>query len=102
VKFKLEPTVTTSGLEKTVVTLNNQEVYTTTEQEDEYEIDLEDLDHSQSWIRVTSYFKDGKRSRDYIVVDMTYLNIETLTNRGRKVLGASTSIFDFASWVFNF
>lgn len=105
VKFELTPTVEVSGLEKTDVTLNNELIYTTTKQTDEFEIDLETLDHSQHWLKATSYFKDGKRSRDYIVIDMTYLDSNALTdNRGRSksVLGISTSVWDFASMIFKF
>jgi subtilisin family serine protease len=97
VKFTLSPIVENSSLVKTVVSLDNKEIYSTTKQSDEYVIDKELLNHTQHWLTVTSFFSDGKQSSDKLVIDMTYLKNTSITNinRGRSVLGISVSIFDW-------
>ena len=104
IKFALNPILEVSGLEKTVVTIDNKKVYETTKQTDEYLIDSTTLDHSQHWVKLTSYFLDGKRSTESFIIDMTYLKTESIIRRGnnRSVLGASTSIFNWINEVFNF
>ena len=104
IKFALGPILEVSGLEKTIVTIDNKKVYETTKQTDEYLIDSTTLDHSQHWVKLTSYFLDGKRSTESFIIDMTYLKTESIIKRGnnRSVLGASTSIFNWINEVFNF
>jgi hypothetical protein len=93
IKFELEPVSSNSGLEKTVVYLNNEEVYTTTKQEDEYIIKYESLEGVQQFIRVTSIFEDGSQSHDQLIVDTVKLqksNSGNIIKRGRNVLGISS------------
>lgn len=96
VKFSLQPIVADSELEKIVVSLNNEEVYSTVLQSDSYVLEEETLDHSQHWLSVTAIFKDGSRSTEKIIIDMTYLKAVGRANiKDKSVLGASFSIFNW-------
>ena len=94
VKFKLDPISTNSGLDKTVVYLNNVEVYSTDKQEDEYTLEYDKLTGVQQVVKITSSFKDGSQSRDQLIIDSVNIQNEKRTNsiinRGRRVLGISS------------
>jgi len=96
VKFYLTPTVENSNLQKIVVLINNQEVYSTTKQSDTYTIPKDMLDHSQHWLSVTAFFNDGSRSSEKMIIDLTYFKtFERVNIRDRSVLGVSFSILDW-------
>lgn len=97
-EFSLFPIVENSNISKIEVSLDNEIVYTTQKQEDEYELTLEVLDTSQHWIRVTAYFDDHKKSTDSIIIDLTQFKTTALSNngRGKSVLGIST----YVNWLF--
>jgi len=94
VKFSLEPLSEKSTLQKIVLSLNNEILYTTTSQTDEYTIKKENLDHSQNWVRVTAYFPNSKKSTDSIVLDLTKLKTSGRRQSTSNVLGIST-FYDF-------
>jgi phosphoheptose isomerase len=96
VKFSLQPIVADSNLEKIVVSLNNEEVYSTVLQSDSYVVKKDTLDHSQHWLSVSAIFKDGSKSTEKIIIDMTYLKAVSRANvKDKSVLGVSFSIFDW-------
>lgn len=99
VSFTLDPVLDTSNLEKIVLTLNNKTVYETTKQTDEFTLTQDTLDHSQHWVRVTAYFKDGTRVTDNIVIDLTSLKNKRPRFSTRDVLGIST-FTGFSQFVF--
>lgn len=100
VKFSLTPYVENSDLQKIVLLINNQEVYSTTRQSDTYTIPKDMLDHSQNWLSVTAIFNDGSRSSEKMILDLTYFKtFEKVNLRDRSVLGVSFSILD---WFRNF
>lgn len=96
VKFSLQPILVDSNLEKIVVSLNNEEVYSTVLQSDSYILKKDTLDHSQHWLSVTAIFKDGSQSTEKIIIDMTYLKAVGRANvKDKSVLGVSFSIFNW-------
>lgn len=97
IKFKLEPISETSKLQKVILTLNNEKLYEGTQQEDEYIVEEEKLDHSQNWVRVTAYFSDGTKSTDSITIDLT--KIKGRSTSGKSIKGVSTFI-DFRYFLF--
>jgi subtilisin family serine protease len=94
IKFSLDPITENSGLERTVVYLNNEPIYTTTKQEDEYTIEGTLLSGVQQFIRVSSFFKDGSSSHDQIIIDRNVVYkgnpFNNVIKKGRSVLGIST------------
>jgi len=95
VEFKLEPTVSDSNFEKSVLYLNNEPVYTTTKVNDTYSLSYDDFEGVQQLVKVTSFFSDGVRTRDQLIVDRSELTklrpSNSIIQRGRRVLGISSS-----------
>lgn len=102
IKFTLDPILEDSQIEKIVLTLNNETIYESTLQADEYTIGKDLLDHSQHWLRVTAIFNDGSKISDSIIVDFTKLRKKSSGLSNRNVLGVSTTIFlkDFTYFLF--
>lgn len=100
IKFALDPISDQSQLEKIVVYLNNESIYTTNKQEDTYTLTTDMLDSSQHWLRVTAFFKDGGRSNDSIIIDMTKFRVDSTSKRGTKSVLGISGFFDL-SWLFN-
>jgi len=99
VSFTLDPILDTSNLEKIVLSLNNKTVYETTKQTDEFTLTQDTLDHSQHWVRVTAYFKDGQRVTENIIIDLTSLKNRRPRFSTKDVLGIST-FSGFSRFVF--
>lgn len=101
IEFTLEPTTTNSGFEKTVVYLNNEEVYTTTNSTDSYILEYDGFEGIQQFVRITSFFRDGTQGHDQIIIDRAQLMrlrpTGNIIQRGRRVLGISSgfSLLDF-------
>jgi len=94
VEYSLYPIVENSNLERVILYLDNDEIFSSSLQEGSYTIQANLLNHSQHWIKVVASFTDGSSSSDKIIIDMTYLKA---LNRGsrKSILGISTSIFDW-------
>jgi hypothetical protein len=94
IEFELEPTTTNSGFEKTILYLNNEEIYTTTKENDEYTLEYDEFEGVQQFVRVTSFFEDGTQAHDQLMIDRINLLRERPSNniiqRGRRVLGISS------------
>ncbi len=96
VEFTLSPLSESSKLKDIVLTLDNEEIYTTTDQMGEYLVTKDLLNHSQHWLTVTATFSDGTKSIEKIIIDLTYLrSLEKVSARDKSVLGISFSIFDW-------
>jgi hypothetical protein len=95
IEFELVPTTSNSGLTKTILYINNEEIYTTTKSTDTYTLKYEDLEGIQQIIKVTSFFKDGTQAHDQVVIDRVTLvkpkSSENIIQRGRRVLGISSA-----------
>lgn len=96
IKFKLDPLSSNSGLDRIEVSVNNEVVYTTQQQEDEFEIEPKELDGVQQFVKVIAYFKDGHRSGEQIVLEVEQIEYQSkfpfnAIRRGRGVLGISTT-----------
>jgi subtilisin family serine protease len=94
IEFELEPTIANSGFEKTILYLNNEEVYTTTKESDEYILEYDEFEGVQQFIRVTSFFEDGTQAHDQLIIDRINLlrerSSDNIIQRGRRVLGISS------------
>ena len=93
-EFELVPSTSNSGFEKTILYLNNEEVYTTTKASDSYTLEYDDFEGVQQFVRVTSFFEDRTQASDQIIIDRVSLIRERPTTnviqRGRRVLGISS------------
>ena len=97
--YTLDPISNDSDLSKIVISLDNKDLESSLSQSGEYLIKKELLNHSQHWVRVTAFFKDGRKVSNQIIIDMTYAQVverKSLpqNSRGRSVLGISFNIFD--------
>ncbi len=97
IKFELNPQVNDSNIEKTVLLVDNEEVFTTREQMGEYTLKTEVLTNNQYVIRIIAYFKDGRQAHENFIIDLTRARAVERNNRGnpnipqnRRVLGVST------------
>ena len=100
----MDPISNNSGLDRTVLYVNNEPVYTTDKQEDEYNLPSSSLTGIQQFIRVISFFKDGTQSHDQLILDISQAQrgrpVDNIIKRGRNVLGISTR---FSFWdIFRF
>lgn len=94
IEFRLEPASSNTGLEKSILYLNNEPVYTTTKATDSYTLKYDEFEGMQQFIRVTSFFRDGTQAHDQLVLDRAQLMrlrpTENIIQRGRRVLGISS------------
>ena len=98
VKYKLDPILSDTTLQKVVVYVDNDEISSSTEQTGEFVLSNELFNHSQHWIKLSAIFSDGVTTDTQMIVDMTYLRSLSRTSSkssGSSVLGISTSIFDW-------
>lgn len=93
-EFELVPSTSNSGFEKTVIYLNNEEMYTTTKASGSYTLEYDDFKGVQQFVRVTSFFEDKTQASDHIIIDrVTIMRARPNTDiiqRGRRVLGISS------------
>jgi len=92
IKFALDPVSDNSSLETIKILLDNEEVYSTNEQEGEYIIELEDLTNTQYFLKVRAKFSDGGVKQETIIIDLTYLKKTQIGGKNKFVLGISTFI----------
>ncbi len=94
VKYTLSPVDSNSKLTKVVLYLDNEEISSSTLQEDTFIVEGPLLNHSQHWVKVVAQFNDDREAKDQILIDLTYLK-SLQRKSSRSVLGISTSIFDW-------
>jgi subtilisin family serine protease len=94
IQFKLEPITSNTGLDRIVLYINNDPVYTTSKQDDEYTLQYGSIEGVQVLVRVISYFKDGGQAQDQVMLDFSSIPKgrlgDNIIRRGRNVLGIST------------
>jgi hypothetical protein len=98
IEFRLEPVIENAEYEKTVIYVNNKEVYTTTETEDTYTLAYEDFEGVQQFVKVTSHFTNCTQPQvhDDLIIDRAKLMksnpSKSILERGRQVLGISSAV----------
>jgi hypothetical protein len=92
--YKLNPLVDNSNLVEVKMYLDNEYISSNTQQQGEFVVENELLNHSQHWVKVVATFEDNTQSTDQIIIDMTYLKSVERSTR-KSVLGISISIFDW-------
>ncbi len=97
ISFQLEPKVEDSVIDRIVVLIDNEEVFSTNEQSGEYTFEKDDLTNSQYFIRVIAYFEDKRVDHQSFIIDLTRTKPIERNNRAnpnipsnRRVLGVST------------